>query len=109
MGSNVPGDRRRVSRVPYRSEIDFWIGSLHFSAYYTDISTKGIFIETIEPKEPGTRCKMRFTLPGHYRPIETEGIVTWTDPRVGMGVSFLTLTRDGYEAIEEFSLETQEQ
>ncbi|MFQ5989072.1 MAG: PilZ domain-containing protein [Candidatus Methylomirabilales bacterium] len=106
MGSNAQGDRRRGSRVPHRREIDFWIGTLHFSAYYTDISTEGIFIETIDAAAPGTRCMMRFTLPGYYRPIETEGIVTWTDPQVGMGVSFLTLTRDGYEAIEEFSLET---
>lgn len=109
MGSKAKKDRRRRSRVSHRREIDFWVGSVHSSGTYTDLSTEGIFLETTNPAEPGTRCTMRFTLPGHYRTIETEGVVTWTDAGVGMGVKFLTLTRDGYNAIEEFRLEMQEQ
>ncbi len=108
MAPNAEEERRLVERVNRRGEINFWIGSsLPFSGYYADISTRGIYIETICPAPEGTRLRMCFTLPGHYRTIETEGVVIWSDCPMGMGVRFLPLPQDAYTAIKEFRLETQ--
>lgn len=98
---------QQAPRVPCRGEIDFWIGSLRFSGYYSDISTTGIYIETMNPPEPGTRFKMRFTLPGYQRAIKVEGVVIWSRVPMGMGVQFVALTQDDYAAIKNFTATAQ--
>ena len=100
-------ERRQAQRLPYRREIDFWIDSVHFFGYYTDISTTGIYIETLNPAEPGARCRMCFTLPGYHGTIEAEGVVVWNNVSMGMGVEFLSLTRDAHWAIRELTAETR--
>ncbi len=108
MAPHAEENSRPAERMKCRGEIDFWIGSsLPFSGYYADISTRGIYIETICPAPEGTRISMCFTLPGHDRTIETEGVVIWSDCPMGMGVRFLPLPQDAYTAIREFTLETQ--
>ena len=98
-------ERRKAQRLPYRGEIEFWIDSVQGSGYYTDISTIGIYIETLNPAEPGKRCTMRFTIPGYSETIEAEGIVMWNNVPMGMGVEFVSLTRDAHQAIRELTAE----
>ena len=98
-------ERRQAQRLPYRGEIEFWIDSIQDAGYYTDISTIGIYIETLNPAEPGKRCRMRFTIPGYPETIEAEGIVVWNNVPMGMGVEFVSLTRDAHQAIRELTAE----
>ena len=106
MATDAEREHREAPRVPCRGEIDFWIGSIHFSAYYSDISAKGIYIETMNPATPGTRCKMRFSLPGQSKVIEVEGVVIWNSTPMGMGVKFLNLKPDDCAAIKTLTSKT---
>lgn len=100
-------DRRNTERIPHRGEVEYWIESVHFSGWFTDISAEGICIEAANPANPGTRCRMRFSLPGSPESIEVEGVVVWSNVPMGMGVKFLTLTPDACAAIGDLTAEAR--
>src|SRR5205823_5784993 len=91
-------------------EVDYRAEDTFLFAYITDISTVGIFVQTLTPEAPGTRLNLRFSPPGRGVPLECEGIVIWINPyrpgdreniNPGMGIKFVDLTYDQREHLTE--------
>lgn len=77
-------------RVDYRSE-----GTFLF-AYATNVSSLGIFIQTLEPTPPGTPVELEFGSVDSRGPLTVLGQVVWVNPyrpggenlNPGMGIRF---------------------
>ncbi len=75
-----------------------------------NISSKGIFINTNEPFEPGSKLGMRFILPSEIRMIKTAGIVCWNrhseetfeNGLPGMGVEFVDLQPNDHRMLAKY-------
>ena len=104
---SVPSDvstgaeRRLAERVLLDFEVDYTSNDTFLFAYARNISNLGIFLQTREPKPPGTRLHLRFALPSRSAPLEVEGVVRWINPyrpgdinniNPGMGIEFQSLT-----------------
>ena len=86
---------RRFRRLTLRILVDYAAEGTMRCDYATTLGAGGLFIETDEPIDAGTRLKMRFRLPGGQDLHELEGRVVWkrggTAGAVyspGMGVQF---------------------
>lgn len=84
---------------------------LLLSDYSTNISTGGVFIESNKILPEDTVLTIRFSLPNSAVPIYTHAKVAWVnDPLAikkaslppGMGLQFLTLSREDLQTIETF-------
>jgi uncharacterized protein (TIGR02266 family) len=80
-----------------------------FFGYATNISSRGIYIQTINPKPTGFKVRLRFNLPGDRETIECSGEVVWskeydskTCRKPGMGLKFLDLSQQHADRIEAF-------
>jgi type IV pilus assembly protein PilZ len=94
-------ERRVAERVFIDFEVDCISADTFLFAYAKNISALGIFLQSREPKIPGTHLNLRFTLPNTGEPLEVEGVVRWINPyrpgdidniNPGMGIEFLNLT-----------------
>ena len=61
--------------------------------YTANVSLGGVFIQTDQPLDVGTRFRLRLQIPYRKRPLETLGEVRWTQDgsgyeEAGMGVRF---------------------
>jgi uncharacterized protein (TIGR02266 family) len=79
--------------------------------YSVNVSTGGLFIETLKLLPVGTLLTIEFILPEKQSIIRTEGKVAWVNhPEmmknpslpVGMGLQFLNISFDDMNAIREF-------
>ena len=66
-----------------------------------DISTLGVFIETLEPLAVGQQLVLRFTIPANGKTIEATGRIIWKGPR-GVGVQFVALDPDIMDLIRRY-------
>jgi len=91
-------ERRQHERVLVDIEVDYRADDTFLFAYITDISAMGIFVQTNNPEDVGTRLNLCFRIDG--RLMELEGEVTWINPQrpddpsgrnPGMGIHFLNL------------------
>jgi len=96
-------DRRMAERVAvdwnvdYSSDETFLFAS---SASISNLSALGIFVETKEPSEVGTKLNLKFVPPDAEEPFAFEGEVVWVNPfrpdgsnlNPGMGIRFVDLT-----------------
>jgi type IV pilus assembly protein PilZ len=91
-------ERRQHERVLVDIEVDYRADDTFLFAYITDISAMGIFVQTNNPEDVGTRLNLCFRIDG--RLLELEGEVTWINPQrpddpsgrnPGMGIHFLNL------------------
>ena len=80
-----------------------------FFGYATNISSKGIYIQTINPKPTGFQVRLRFNLPGDKETIECSAEVVWsrdydskTCRKPGMGLRFLDLSPEQVARIDSF-------
>lgn len=80
-----------------------------FFGYATNISSKGIYIQTINPKPFGFKVRLRFNLPGSKETIECSAEVVWskeydskTCRKPGMGLKFLDLSPEHAALIDSF-------
>jgi type IV pilus assembly protein PilZ len=103
-------DRRQWERVLVDLEVDYRAEDTFLFAYITDISLMGIFVQTREPEQPGTRLNLRFVTPGTREPFELEGEVIWINPyrpgdrenlNPGMGIRFVDLRPADRERLTE--------
>src|SRR5437762_1827429 len=62
----------------------------------------GIAIRTTSPLESKARIRVRFRMPGSKHDIDAEGLVAWSDRRVGMGVRFEKLDAAQQALIDNF-------
>ena len=82
-----------------------------FLGYGANLSTTGIFVQTMRPKEPGTVLGIRLHLPAPAsEAIVCVGEVIWTrgysgrnGPSSGMGLRFLDLPASSLELLSRVS------
>ncbi|HEY2933943.1 MAG TPA: TIGR02266 family protein [Acidobacteriota bacterium] len=86
-----------------------------FFGYATNISSTGIYIQTINPKQPGLSVRLRFNLPGNKQTLECAAEVVWskeydskTSRKPGMGLKFLDISREDAALIDVFVRERQQ-
>lgn len=92
-----PEDRRKSTRADLVVRIDYSTVDELFSEFTRDVNEGGLFIETADPRPPGTTVSLQFWLPGDTEPVATEGRVVWTSSGddgqpPGMGIEFEGLT-----------------
>lgn len=94
------GNRRKAPRVPLATQI--YIGESMALAFSRDLSVGGIFVDTKEPCDLGTRLDLRFHLTGDDPVIIARGEVRYIVPKLGMGVQFSEISKEDRKRIEEF-------
>ena len=106
--SDPPGSERRSSeRIDVVWSVDCETEQTFLYASITNISEMGIFVETHEPLEVGTRLTLRFAMPGTDEPFILVGQVQWVNPirmlsdnpNPGMGIRFVDLSGEARERL----------
>ena len=89
--------------------MQMWVEEVAENSLYfqraTNLSSTGLFLGKTVPHIPGTKVKLKFTLPGDQQVIELEGeIVRGEDygDRMGMGVHFLSIPKGVQQRLERF-------
>ena len=92
-------ERRKHNRVPALIEL-IWEGATgKYEARTSDISTSGCFIDTIARVSVGEMIKFKLRLPaGDW--IELQGEVVYTQPNLGFGVCFTTISDSDWKRLE---------
>jgi uncharacterized protein (TIGR02266 family) len=96
------GAERRVSeRLLVAFDVDCTSGDTFLFASARNLSALGIFLQTPEPRPPGTHLSLAFAVPPGGERLEVEGVVRWINPyrpedpdnlNPGMGVELIRLT-----------------
>ena len=99
-------DRRRSARAQFLVRVDYSTVDEMFSEFTRDINEGGLFIETEDPRPPGTVVSMQFNLPGSDSPIRTEGLVVRVSDGAdgsmpGMGIEFEELEGEARKRIDQ--------
>jgi len=82
-------EKRITKRVAVELKVDCKYEGNFLFENATNISENGIFIETKEPKQPGTMVNLQFELPESQKKIEVLGKVIWVNPyRAGSGKDY---------------------
>ncbi len=103
-------ERRVAPRVPLRVlQVRGESGKAFFFGYAVNLSLGGIFIQTTNPKEPGTRVRLQIPLQRDLPPIECGAEVAWVQPFAarskhppGMGLRFTELDEKAAARLEAF-------
>ena len=108
----IPLPERKAPRYTARLRVHYGPNPQQLLADYTvNVSTGGIFIETLNLLPLGTELTIEFILPEPETTISTQGKVAWVNhpeliknPNlpVGMGLQFLTISFDDMNAIREY-------
>jgi len=85
-------------------------GSKSFFGYGKNISRGGMFIATVNPREPGTRFRLEIPLPAPVlKVVQCECEVVWhrqfskgSTLEPGMGLKFLDLPEDEADTIDSW-------
>jgi type IV pilus assembly protein PilZ len=102
-------NRRGSDRVEVTWSVDCESQDTFLYANITNISEFGIFVQTHEPLEVGTRVILRFAPPGSDEPFVLHGQVQWVNAvkmlsenlNPGMGIRFVDLTSDARSRLIE--------
>ena len=97
-------DQRRHGRLSLIAEIKYQSDSPMLTARISDISLGGLFIDTVNTLDLGRKVKFLLRLPEDpgNGPIAGEGVVTWRQETVGMGVKFTRMSREDWERIKAY-------
>jgi Tfp pilus assembly protein PilZ len=79
---------REFSRKDYKKEVDFVLNKRIFKGFIQNISSSGMFIETIESFSEGQIITLTFELPEPGEHIKISGKIVRFIPGVGFGVKF---------------------
>lgn len=103
---------RTLPRYMARMRVNFGQDASQLLSEYTlNLSTGGVFLETINLMAEGTPLVVEFVLPNHTVPIRCRARVAWVNhPRMiknpnlpaGMGVQFLDLSTEATDAIRSY-------
>jgi hypothetical protein len=92
-------DKRGALRVPFTCEAECsGMGTSARSPRITDVSTTGVFIDTMTEMPPGSRMTIRFRVDSTDICVDTE--IAHAMAGIGMGARFLNLTPEQQAAIE---------
>ena len=102
-------DLRGHHRHPVEIDITLESESQFYAGFGENLSEGGIFVATHAVQPVGARLEVIFTLPGMNRPFRVQGDVRWvrqysetSDMPAGMGLRFVSLSKDDADAIHEF-------
>jgi uncharacterized protein (TIGR02266 family) len=96
-------DRRSASRIPHLVEIRYASDSPVLSARVTDVSEKGLFVDSRSPLAEGSPVTFSFSLNNSGdNPITGAGKVVWRQETVGMGIEFTDLSDENRAKIRQF-------
>ena len=112
---STPPAPRRVFQPALRVEIALDGDRPRFLGYGADLSTTGVFVQSMRPKEPGTVLGIRLHLPSPAsEAIVCVGEVMWTrgysgpyGRSPGMGLRFLDLPASSLEILARLYLHPQ--
>jgi uncharacterized protein (TIGR02266 family) len=98
-------------RASQRINVQLQVVETHEDSTYfqrtANISAGGLYLEGTMPHPPGTKVRLRFTLPRDEAPIEVTGEITaGKDTEPGMGVRFVDLSAGDRTRIERFIEDT---
>ncbi len=100
---------RQDQRAAKPLYIQFKSGRDFTKAYAVNIGGGGLLVRIDEPMPVGTRCAIRFNLPGESLPIETNGQVVWSsletegDKKIVMaGLQFIDLKAEDRDRISSY-------
>jgi len=97
----VDREQRASKRAKLVTEVQYEGAGVRAQTRISDISMLGVFIDALSPLPAGSNIRVSFTLPsGHV--IDAEGLVVHSQPRIGMGVAFKSLSGENAERIREF-------
>jgi hypothetical protein len=93
-------DRRKQKRIHFIKEVEVvGVGVRRCS----DLSTDGMYLETVHSVPVGTLCDLQFKLSDtDPQPIKVQGRVIYVHDGVGMGLSFVNLKPEDSERIKQF-------
>ncbi len=107
LSSKSAAEKRTAERLPIRMLVEYESSEDFLIDYTANMSIGGMFIQTSNPLEVGTRFRLRFRIPGREEPVDTVGEVCWVlTPdeagvmQPGMGVRFEELTGTDRVAVE---------
>jgi len=97
-------EKRRHVRLPVIAEIQYVANSPPITARISDISSSGIFIDTVNALDLGTTVKFKMFLPPEISetPIVGAGVVAWRQPMLGMGLRFTHMSKADSERITSY-------
>jgi len=97
-------DKREHGRTGLIAEILYRSNSPQLKARISDISIGGVFVDTVNALELGAVVQFSFDLPAEVSPdpVRGEGIVTWRQEMVGMGIQFTRMDLEDRERIKAY-------
>lgn len=97
-------ENRKHQRAGLIAEIQYTCESTVLKARISDISVGGLFVDTINPLELGKTVKFSVVVPKSIseKPILGEGVVSWRQEMMGMGVRFTRMGREDWEKIKKY-------
>jgi type IV pilus assembly protein PilZ len=105
-GDADPSNRRETERVDVAWDVDCETEDTFLYASIRNVSELGIFVQTREPLEVGTRVLLRFSAPGSDGAFALHGAVQWINPvrmvdnrNPGMGILFVDITPEDRERL----------
>jgi hypothetical protein len=103
-------EKRRHVRCALIAEIQYVSNSPVLTARISDVSMGGVFVDTVNALELGSKVKFRLILPPEISetPIVGEGIVTWRQQTVGMGIKFTAMEKSDWSNIKSYIMKQGE-
>lgn len=103
---------RAIPRYMARMRVHFGPDANQLLSEYTlNLSTGGLFLETMNLMEEGSPLAVEFVLPGSNIPISCKACVAWVnhpakiknpDLPVGMGIQFIDISMESIDAIRSY-------
>jgi hypothetical protein len=99
---------RCATRFALNAPIEFtlWDPRKNFFGFATDISTRGVFIETAFPARPASDLAIRIWPWGWGEEVVVTGVVRWMIA-IGMGVEFTPLGPRETRAVQDLVIDWQ--
>ncbi|UCH23781.1 MAG: PilZ domain-containing protein [Deltaproteobacteria bacterium] len=94
-------DERESARTPCFLAVDYQAEDSKHTKHILDISTGGVFIETIEPIAVGQEITLNFAFPESQEPLKVSGKIIWRNPK-GIGVKFTGITDQQVDRIKKY-------
>jgi len=103
-------EKRQLVRCSLETVVSLHGKSRMGVGFSENISSKGMFINTNEPFEPGKKLGMRFILPSEIKMIKTAGVVCWNrhgndsfeSGLPGMGIRFVDLQPGDHQMLAKY-------
>jgi PilZ domain len=100
----MDGEKRQGPRSFAIAEVSFDHKGMHFHGRINDLSSGGMYIDTINPLPEGSSISFQFSLPGDDSgsPISGEGRIVWMVHMQGMGINFTRLSDDDRDRLRAY-------